>query len=236
MNAFSFSFLRSSLLALAVAAPAALTGCIIVSNDSGETCTYEGTTYEVGDSFPAGDGCNTCSCTENGNVACTLMGCEPVTCDNSGVPVGEAFPGPDSSSNCESTCYCTQAGEMVCSAPNCAPVCEYEGQAYPEGASFPAADGCNTCSCTADGSVACTEMACECNPETEWWRDYIGQSPAQCEVIDYACPENTEAFGNACGCGCEQSAECQETYNCMPPSDCNVEEIQAQCPYSQIVY
>ncbi|AKT37496.1 hypothetical protein [Chondromyces crocatus] len=203
MNAPSFSLLRSSLLALVVAAPVALTGCIVVTsdgNDDGGTsngnndgenaCAHEGNTYDVGETFSVD--CNTCRCDEDGAVACTEM--------------------------------------------FCAPVCEYEGQTYPEGASFPAADGCNTCTCTADGSVACTKIGCECNPAAEWWRDYVSEDPAQCEVIDYACPENTEAFGNACGCGCEQSAECQETYNCMPPSDCNVEEIQAQCPYSQIVY
>ncbi|AKT37494.1 hypothetical protein [Chondromyces crocatus] len=236
MNTFSFSSLRSSLLAMALAAPITLTGCIILGNDSGGTCTYEGTTYEVGDSFPASDGCNGCGCSEGGHVFCTLKACGPVTCDDNGVIGDEAAPGPEGTNNCEPVCYCTAEGERVCTAPDCEEVCEYEGQTYPDGASFPSADGCNTCTCTADGSVACTEMACECNPESEWHRDYVSEDPAQCEVIDYNCPENTEAFGNACGCGCEQSAECQETYDCMPPSDCNVEEIQAQCPYSQIVY
>ena len=38
-------------------------------------CDYDGNTYEIGESFPATDGCNTCSCMENGNVACTKMAC-----------------------------------------------------------------------------------------------------------------------------------------------------------------
>lgn len=38
------------------------------------TCTHAGTDYEIGDTFPAGDGCNTCSCTDMG-VACTIIGC-----------------------------------------------------------------------------------------------------------------------------------------------------------------
>ena len=38
--------------------------------------------------------------------------------------------------------------------------CIYDGQTYAEGSSFPATDGCNTCSC-ANGMVMCTEMACD---------------------------------------------------------------------------
>jgi hypothetical protein len=49
------------------------------SNDSEQQCFYGGRSYDVGNSFPAQDGCNTCSCEPNGNVACTLLGCD--TCD-----------------------------------------------------------------------------------------------------------------------------------------------------------
>ena len=41
-----------------------------------------------------------------------------------------------------------------------APRCEYNGWAYADGEIFDSSDGCNTCFCD-DGSVACTEMACE---------------------------------------------------------------------------
>jgi hypothetical protein len=37
--------------------------------------------------------------------------------------------------------------------------CEYNGEVYADGTSFPADDGCNTCSCS-DGMVLCTQMAC----------------------------------------------------------------------------
>jgi hypothetical protein len=40
-----------------------------------ETCTYDGRVYEVGDSFPATDGCNHCFCDASGLVACTAMAC-----------------------------------------------------------------------------------------------------------------------------------------------------------------
>lgn len=39
-------------------------------------------------------------------------------------------------------------------------VCTYNGASYGVGASFPSSDGCNTCSCGADGAIACTELAC----------------------------------------------------------------------------
>ena len=41
----------------------------------GMTCSYGGKTYRFGTNFPSTDGCNTCSCSSSGVVACTLMAC-----------------------------------------------------------------------------------------------------------------------------------------------------------------
>lgn len=80
--------------------------------------------------------------------------------------------------------------------------CTYEGAARALGASFPATDGCNTCSCTESG-VACTELACPaCNPENEPNRSYVG-TPDSCMLIRFACQPGKQMFHNACGCGCE---------------------------------
>jgi hypothetical protein len=38
-------------------------------------CVVGDVTYQVGDSWPAADGCNTCSCDEYGSMACTEMAC-----------------------------------------------------------------------------------------------------------------------------------------------------------------
>ena len=38
--------------------------------------------------------------------------------------------------------------------------CEYQGEVYEDGESFPSSDGCNSCSCVS-GEVVCTLMACE---------------------------------------------------------------------------
>jgi hypothetical protein len=40
-------------------------------------------TYPVGTTFPSSDGCNTCSCTSGGQIACTLRACPP----DAGTPV-----------------------------------------------------------------------------------------------------------------------------------------------------
>ncbi len=45
------------------------------------TCEYEGMPYQEGESFPAADGCNACTCMEGGQVLCTLMPCRELpTC------------------------------------------------------------------------------------------------------------------------------------------------------------
>jgi|GEM_PF-3807030 len=38
-------------------------------------CTYDGVNYTEGQSFPAGDSCNTCVCGSDGRVMCTMMAC-----------------------------------------------------------------------------------------------------------------------------------------------------------------
>jgi hypothetical protein len=46
-----------------------------------KTCSYGGETYATGQTFPATDGCNTCSCGQDGAVACTKRACPPPSCD-----------------------------------------------------------------------------------------------------------------------------------------------------------
>lgn len=38
-------------------------------------CTYEGKTYNPGDTFPAKDGCNTCGCGDGGGIICGIKQC-----------------------------------------------------------------------------------------------------------------------------------------------------------------
>jgi hypothetical protein len=117
--------------------------------------------------------------------------------------------------------------------------CTYRGRVYPYGATFWQGDGCNTCGCAPGGdagSVSCTKKACQCDPMAEIHkRVYIGKSPDQCAVIDFACPANTTMFSNACGCGCEEDPSCPDFFDCQPSPDvppCNMAELTKRCPYS----
>lgn len=122
-----------------------------------EGCVYDGQSHGFGDEFPATDGCNSCSCTEDG-VLCTEIGCgSPNTCEYDGTTydIGEEFPATD---GCN-TCTCSADG-VLCTEIGCEPnTCEYDGTTYDIGEEFPASDGCNTCDCTEDG-VLCTEIGC----------------------------------------------------------------------------
>lgn len=78
-------------------------------------CQYAGKSYGAGDHFPATDGCNQCSCTEQG-VACTLIGCNPPKsdCRRTGCS-GQLCSDHDVTTTCEFSsvyaCYATAACE-----------------------------------------------------------------------------------------------------------------------------
>ncbi|MBM4356415.1 MAG: hypothetical protein FJ109_21910, partial [Deltaproteobacteria bacterium] len=54
------------------------------------------------------------------------------------------------------TCICESSG-MSCTLLECPETCPGGSEV---GSSWPAEDGCNTCSCMKDLTVACTAMAC----------------------------------------------------------------------------
>jgi hypothetical protein len=142
--------------AVLVAAWIMLPGCGPMVDVS---CQVGDQVYEVGDHFPAPDGCNTCTCEEHGGIACTEMGCVE-TCVYQGVTymAGQSFPAGDDCNQCS----CGSGGSVACTTMWCDPMlCEYEGSMYEVGTSFPAGDGCNTCTCQDNGSVACTQNDCD---------------------------------------------------------------------------
>lgn len=191
-----------------------------------EGCQYYGKWYSVGESFPATDGCNSCLCADVGQLSCTAMVCGCMW-DGTLHPVGESYPAGDGCNNC----VCQPDGTSACTLIACL-TCAYAGVFYHPGDTFPALDGCNNCTCT-DLGVSCTEIACPCDPDKEWWRSYIGLSPEKCAAIDYECVGNTTAFSNTCGCGCEQAESCPEYINCMPPAP-NCAADMEKCPLSKV--
>ena len=66
-------------------------------------CDYNGKHYDAGSAFPSSDGCNSCSCSDNGQVACTLRACAPIkSC------------GGDPGTKCADTEYCAYTLEDSC--------------------------------------------------------------------------------------------------------------------------
>jgi Pacifastin inhibitor (LCMII) len=197
------------------------------SGGSGAGCDSDGVHYAVGESFPAPDGCNTCTCQASGAAICSELACSS-GCDYNGQ---HYQPGESWSLDACNSCFCGTDGSVACTGAYCPP-CTYAGQQYDFGQTFQALDGCNTCSCDA-GGVSCTELACACDPANEWWQSYTSTDPAFCATLKYACPPETTAFQNACGCGCVQDSSCPPTVDCTPAgTTC---DLAAKCPYSNVL-
>ena len=107
------------------------------------------------------------------------------------------------------SCLASSAGVSVRAEGACVTGCDYNGVHYEPGTSFPASDGCNTCSCTNNGSVACTKIACipgcgstKC-PATQYcsWpiEAQCGQNnvAGTCKAKPDAC---LDVFSPVCGC------------------------------------
>ena len=137
-------------------------------------CVDAGPLCANGETKPAGDGCNTCSCLD-GQWACTLLGCPTPEC-----ATGQTKPADDGCNTCScaegkwactmrpcptptcidgqtmaagcNNCQCS-GGEWVCTGQACpTPECT-------DGQTKTAPDACNTCSCM-NGHWACTTKAC----------------------------------------------------------------------------
>ena len=128
--------------------------------------------YSVGETFPAGDGCNDCSCDEFGGVSCTEAVCEPPTCE--------------SSAECSEGSYCAferqDCGEEEGSTGYCAP--------RPDGC--PPVDEGHFCGC--GGSYA--NSACTLAQRGEDLQVLGG-----CDVTtgdQFVCGEQTCAVGQTC--------------------------------------
>jgi len=183
------SFPRLMALAAAIALPAALGACVVV--ETGTTCLVGDKTYAPGDTFPASDGCNSCTCQDDGTAACTLLGC--ITgCVHEGqtYDVGAVFPAGDGCNQCN----CGADGSVACGHAFCG--CIYEGKQYQVGDNFPDPSGCANCICTSDGSVMCEGPGCpacvyegQTYPDGDSWPAGDGCNTCQCEQGMILCTE-----------------------------------------------
>jgi hypothetical protein len=127
------------------------------STDDPGVCYYNDDVYNVGETFDAADGCNTCGCNEDGLVSCTEMycykGCE---WDGAFYNVGDTIGDSDGCNYC----YCEEDGNVWCTDMDCVDGCYDEaGTFHGIGESFQ--QSCNSCYCMDDGTIECTLMACE---------------------------------------------------------------------------
>jgi len=116
-----------------------------------------------GSTVPAGDDCNTCACDEDGeHVICTDMACiapSPSVPSEPGAPGSPSEPAPPGASDPGAPDAPNDPAPPA-SPPDGAGSCTWGGSQYAEGRTFPAGDGCNSCTCAAGGLVICTRMGC----------------------------------------------------------------------------
>ncbi len=128
---------------------------------------------------------------------------------------GESFPSIDGCNTCE----CDKDTGVSCTEIACNVdmdsdkndvdeyICTYNGKDYKQGDKFPATDGCNTCECIKDTGVACTEIACQTdadsdiNDDDEFICTYNGK--------EYKDGDTFKSIDGCNTCGC-----CEGVINC----------------------
>ena len=108
--------------------------------------------------------------------------------------------------------------------------CVVDGVLIGVGSSIPAPDGCNTCTCTQGGDLACTERAClsardAClNTDGVWDEGACGHTvcghPPACDAIIPGC-DCGPAANFVDGRGCVEDAGCSA---CVRDADCGSEQ------------
>jgi len=177
------------------------------SGGHGGGCVLDGEQYRPGESFPSPDGCNTCSCNEDGLVACTLRFCA-ATCGGitgQGCADGEycSFPPEAQCGAGDQTGFCSAQPEFCTREFN--PVCGCDGVTYGNACEAAAAavsvvsEGeCGAQQCESDWD--CPVPPCACLDENE-----DGQCENTCPVPicrDGVCgvaDPNALQLGDSCG-------------------------------------
>jgi hypothetical protein len=105
--------------------------------------------------------------------------------------------------------------------------CTVDGTSYEPGATFPASDDCNTCTCQAGGTVTCTRLPCPTQPPDagqDTCSALEGQRAAELDAIQ-SCTSDADCgqvlTGTSCGC----------TRNLVARNDADIttfQDIQAQ--------
>jgi hypothetical protein len=208
-------------------------------SSSGGACEAAGQSFPDGSDVPSGDACNRCSCND-GTVSCSEVACEPVVCTQ----MVEASDG---------VCSRFPLDPCIFQDPDCGSSsegsCEAAGQSFPDGSEVPSGDSCNGCGCY-DGTVICTELACEPVFCAEFVEESdglcsrflldpcISQDPdcgtgaGACEVAGQRFPNGSDIpAGDTCNrCSCSEGAVICTDAACEPVVCAEfVEEVDGVC-------
>ncbi|MEO8180576.1 MAG: Kazal-type serine protease inhibitor domain-containing protein [Deltaproteobacteria bacterium] len=175
---------------------------------SSSGCVVDGEEHAVGESFPSADGCNTCSCSSNGQVACTLRACVAICGGIAGL-------------TCPSDLYCSFSEEARCGAADATGICLAKPDACTR--EFQPVCGCddqtygNACTAAAAGVSVASTGECGGSTESQVCGGLLGLGcdegefcsfppEAQCGAADATgfCASKPEActlqFDPVCGC------------------------------------
>jgi hypothetical protein len=157
--------------------------------DTAGGCRYNGVTYASGASFPAEDGCNSCTC-GGGSVGCTKRGCVSdggstgiVAC-NDGTGATDCCAATSTTGTCSNeglTCWTT------CSFPSPDATEGYQGQKFCSGGQWGSGHGLFPCSRKApDETIACNDGtgATNCCPTSA--------------IVDTPCSAEGSIYRTAC--------------------------------------
>ena len=141
----------------------------------GGGCVLDGEHYRPGESFPSPDGCNTCSCGEDGQIACTLRFCVASCGGITGESCAEgeycSFPPETQCGSGDQTGFCEARPEFCTREFN--PVCGCDGSTYG-----------NACEAAAAGISVASQG--ECPPAGECTTD------EDCPIPPCACLDENE--------------------------------------------
>lgn len=178
------------------------TGTDTASDDTDPTgnCEYNGHIYQIGETFPHVDGCNTCSCNEtasgDGIVGCTYMDCDA----------------------------CRMRSEAECTAANgCTPIMGHlldpnqrcMGEPIFAGC-YPAGMGCNEAITYAAANGQCWMFSDSCIPQQVIWEETGGDMATVCGTADIPedrCTVDTDPVS----CDFLSSDCCSENCVCPQP-------------------
>jgi len=197
------------------------------------TCDYNSKTYRAGDNFPSEDGCNSCTCSSNGQVACTEMFCMPPpetiscsthddcengwcrsgSCQNFQPEGGSCGGEVETEERCNPECSCETDSDDQNALGTCRKPCHMVNCFV---------DPCNYASCPGRSDAVCRANYCGgCN--SEWWVGDVKLSEDDCKLSASSsasvshpgtCPTVARGTLGICMSSCSSDSDCGSDEKC----------------------